>query len=100
MVDDKGIVTCFDPQNGDVISRGRLEGANGAFYASPVVGDNKIYFVSLEGKTATLGNDGSLTPIANGDLEERCYATPAITSNRVLVRTEKALYSFRKLASK
>ncbi len=94
MISDRGIVTCFDPSRGQVLFRGRLDGAQGNVYASPVAADGKIYFVTLAGKIAVVRAGDDLEILAVNDLAEKCYATPAIVENHIYVRTEKALYCF------
>ncbi len=94
LINDGGIVTTLNPQTGDVIAQGRLKGAVDNYYASPVAGDDKVYMVSELGKVAVLGSDGSLEVQAVNDLDDLCYATPAIVSNRIYLRTRSALYCF------
>jgi outer membrane protein assembly factor BamB len=94
MINDGGVATSFEPATGRVIARRRLEGVVDSFYASPVAGDGKIYFVSESGKVAVAKPDGSLGVLAVNDLGERCYATPAIGDGRIYVRTETSLYAF------
>ncbi|MBO94539.1 MAG: hypothetical protein CMI32_06545 [Opitutales bacterium] len=94
MVNDSGIVTSFDPESGEVISRGRIEGAIDNFFASPVAADNKIYLVSELGKVVVLTDDGSLEVLAVNDLDDLAYATPAISQGQIFIRTRSALYSF------
>jgi outer membrane protein assembly factor BamB len=94
MINDQGIATCLDPATGTALHRGRLEGASGNFYASPVAGDGKLFFVSEEGKVAVADASDSFDVIAVNELGERCYATPALDQRRIYVRSEKALYAF------
>ena len=46
LVKEGGILTSLDPQKGDVLKQGRLTGALGAYYSSPVAADGKIYTAS------------------------------------------------------
>ena len=94
MVNDGGIVTSLDPATGRAIAQGRLRGAVEAYFASPVAADGKIYFVSELGKVAVLEPGGSLEVVAVNDLDDLCYATPAIADGRIYVRTRGALYAF------
>ena len=94
MVNDGGIVTSFDPTTGEVIAQGRLKGAVDDYYASPVAADGKIFMVSELGKVAVLEPDGGLEPVVVNDLDDLCYATPAIADGRIYVRTRGALYCF------
>ena len=94
MLNDGGYVTTFKPGSGEVIAQGRLRGAGGNFFASPVAADNKIFLISLRGKISVLKPGGSLDIAGRGDLNEDCYATPAIGNGRIYIRTSKTLYCF------
>ena len=94
MVNDGGIVTSLDPVTGAMKKRGRLTGAVERYFASPVASDGKVFMVSEEGKVAVLKPDGSLELLALNDLEEPCYATPAIADGRIYIRTTNSLYCF------
>jgi hypothetical protein len=43
LLKDGGILTSVNPDNGDVLRRERLKGAEGRYFASPVAGDGKVY---------------------------------------------------------
>ncbi len=94
MVNDGGIVTTLNPETGEQIAQGRLTGAVGAYYASPVVGGGHLYFASLRGAMAVLPPGGDLTPLVVNDLTEDIYATPALVDGKIYVRTTEALYAF------
>ncbi|MFC2122035.1 PQQ-binding-like beta-propeller repeat protein, partial [Bacteroidota bacterium] len=94
MLNDGGIVTTFDPKNGDVIQKGRIKGAGTSFYSSPVAADNKIYMISRKGKISVLKQGGSLEVLATSELNELCYATPAIADGKIYLRTVNTLYCF------
>jgi outer membrane protein assembly factor BamB len=94
MVNDNGIVTTLDPETGAMIKQGRLTGALGNVYASPVAADGHLFFVTEPGAVAVLPPGGDLAPIAVNDLKEPAYATPAFADGRIYVRTVQALYAF------
>lgn len=94
MVNDGGIVTTLNPETGELIKQGRLTGALGAYYASPVAGGGHLYFVSERGAVAVLPPGGDLTPLVVNDLGEDCYATPALVDGKIYLRTREALYAF------
>jgi outer membrane protein assembly factor BamB len=94
MVNDGGIVTSLNPATGDVIKQGRLTGALGNYFASPVAADGHIYFTSQPGVVAVLAPGGDLTPIVVNPLNEDVYATPAVADGRIYVRTVQALWAF------
>jgi outer membrane protein assembly factor BamB len=94
MVNDGGIVTTLNPETGEQIKQGRLTGALGAYYASPVAAGGHLYFMSERGAIAVLPPGGDLTPMIVNDLAEDMYATPAFVDGRIYVRTVEALYAF------
>ena len=49
---------------------------------------------SEKGKVAVLQPGGGLEPIAVNDLDDDIYATPAISDNRIYLRTRGWLYCF------
>ena len=95
MVTNGGIVTCVEPASGMLIYRGRL-GAGSPYYASPVASGGHIYFSSSEGVITVVRDGPKLEVVARSDLGEDIYATPALATGRIYVRTTGHLYSFRK----
>jgi outer membrane protein assembly factor BamB len=96
MVNDGGIVTSFNPATGEVIKQGRLTGALGNYFASPIAADGHVFFTSQPGVVAVLRPDGDLTPMVVNPLNEDVYATPAVADGRLYVRTTQALWAFGK----
>jgi outer membrane protein assembly factor BamB len=96
MVNDNGIVTTLNPDTGVVIKQGRLTGAPGAVYASPIAADGHLFFTSEAGAIVVLPPTGDLTPLVVNDLKEETYATPAVADGRLYVRTTRALWAFGK----
>ena len=96
MVNDGGIVTSFNPATGEVIKQGRLTGALGNYFASPVAADGHVFFASQPGVIAVLNPDGDLAPQVVNPLNEDIYATPAVADGRIYVRTTQALWAFGK----
>ncbi len=86
----------------------RLRGADGRlraelrlrdhFTASPVFAGGRIYWSAESGKTyvvrvtASAGTNAVLTLAGVNDLAEKCLASPAITTERIFLRTTQALY--------
>jgi outer membrane protein assembly factor BamB len=94
MVNDGGIVTTLNPKTGELIKQGRLTGALGAYYSSPVAAGGHLYFTSERGAVAVLPPGGDLSPMVVNDLAEDTYATPAFADGRIYIRTVEALYAF------
>jgi outer membrane protein assembly factor BamB len=91
-----GIFTSFDPKTGEILKQGRLQGALGAYYASPVAADGKIYAVSEEGNVAVIQAGAEWELLAVNAMNDGSKSTPAIVDGRLYVRTYGALYCFEK----
>jgi outer membrane protein assembly factor BamB len=94
MVNDSGIVTTLDPQTGTLIRQGRLTGAPGAHFASPIAADGHVFFTNEAGQISVVDPGGAIAPAVVNDLGEDTYATPAVADGRIYVRTTAALYAF------
>ncbi|MEM1250310.1 MAG: PQQ-binding-like beta-propeller repeat protein [Acidobacteriota bacterium] len=96
IVNDRGIVTRLVPSSGEVIERGRIEGAVDSFYASPIAGDGKVFFASRSGTLAVLEAGASLESATTWDLDGRIDATPALASGTVYVRVGAEVHAYAK----
>jgi len=90
-----GVMSALDAATGKVLKKGRLEGANEEFYASPIAADGKLCFASHEGKLVVVDAGANWTVKAIIDLKETLEASPAFAADgSLLVRTAAALYRF------
>jgi outer membrane protein assembly factor BamB len=89
-----GILTSLDPRTGKVHRRGRLDGAPGDYLASPVASGGRLYLTSLEGRVAAVKAAPQWEVESVGSLDEPIFATPAISGDRLYIRTPSALYCF------
>lgn len=90
-----GIVYCVNAKTGDLVYEERLEPSPGQIYASPVAGDGKIYFTGRGGRTVVIAAAPKFQRLADNTLEGNRGAfnsTPAIAGNRLLLRSNRALY--------
>ena len=94
MVNDNGIVTTLNPETGAQIKQGRLTGAPGPVFASPIAADGHVFFATEAGAVVVVAPGGDFTPKVVNDLGEEIYATPAFADGRIYVRTTQALYAF------
>ncbi len=94
LVKDGGILTSLDPKTGRILKQGRLTGALDTYYSSPVGADGKVYLISQNGKATVVKAGGEWEILASNDMDDVCYATPAIIGNRMYLRTRGALYCF------
>lgn len=93
-VNNGGILTALDANTGSPLKIGRLQGAIDNYYASPVTAEGRIYLVSESGKIPVVqaGKDWTVTCI--NDLDEPCFATPALSEGRIFLRSTRSLYCF------
>ena len=89
-----GILTSLDPRTGEVHRPGRLEGAPGEYRASPVASGGRLYLANLEGKVVIVRATPQWEVESVGSLDEPIFATPAISGDRIYIRTPSALYCF------
>ena len=94
LLKEGGILTSINAATGAEIKRGRLQGALGDYYASPVAGDGKLFALSEEGKLTILKAGGAWEILSVNDLGEAAHATPALADGKLYVRTHKTLYCF------
>lgn len=89
-----GIFSSFNPKTGEVLKQGRLQGALGTYYSSPVGADGKIFLANEDGKTVVLKAGPQWEILAIGEFDAGIKATPAIAGGRIYLRTHNALYCF------
>lgn len=93
-VTGQGVVSCAETKTGKLLYKERLKGA---FSASPVAADGKVYFLNETGSCSTLnGNSDEFEVLATNDLGGETLGTPAIANGRIFIRTDKALYAIGK----
>lgn len=89
MVSDKGVGTALNVSNGERVWLKRL---GGNYSASPLTDGKHIYFFSETGQTKVVSLDDKPEIIATNKLNGRIKASPAVSSNALFIRTDKALY--------
>ena len=97
IIRDGGMMSSFDAKTGKAFYlQERLEAAD-KYYASPIVGDGRIYLASVPGKLTVVKAGGEKPDILHqANFEERIFATPALVGARLYLRTRTKLYSFGK----
>jgi outer membrane protein assembly factor BamB len=93
MIKNGGIITCVDAESGKVLYRERL-GASGPYLSSPIVANGNIYISSNNGVISVIKAGDKLEILAQNDLGEKIYSTPAVVGNTLYVRTRENLYAF------
>jgi outer membrane protein assembly factor BamB len=94
VVNGQGFVSCADAKTGKSLYKERLKGA---FSASPIGGDGKVYCLNESGVCTVLKADNdTLEVLASNELGEETLGTPAIANGLIFIRTDKALYAVGK----
>lgn len=86
-----GIMTLFNSSDGQPQGGPRRVGEATNYFASPVVGDGKIYLAGENGTVTVLKDSVEDEPLAINDLEEDIVATPAICGDAIYFRTRSHL---------
>ena len=94
MVNNGGVVTVVDPNDGTLVLEKRLRKGGKQFYASPVAADDKIYLIDTEGQLSVIKADRTWKELHTVSMGEPCMATPAICNGRIYLRTAGHLYCF------
>jgi outer membrane protein assembly factor BamB len=89
MVSDAGIATCMEAKTGTILWQHRLDGA---FSASPVYADGRIYFQSEQGVTTVLAPGREVKILSVNALDAPTLASMAVASGSVFLRTATHLY--------
>ena len=88
MANGTGVFTCIDAENGTQVWRERL---GGTYSASPVAAGDYIYFFSETGEAIVLAAGREPLVVARNNLGNRILASPAISDQRLFVRTDRHL---------
>lgn len=93
-VKDGGVLSAIDAETGRVLKRGRLSGAMGKYFASPIAAAGLLYFFDGDGTLSVVRAEGQWEVIHTLALGEGGNATPAVVDGRLYVRTHENLYCF------
>jgi outer membrane protein assembly factor BamB len=86
---DNGVLVCLDGKTGDEQYRERL---GAACNSSPIASDGHIFLSDNDGKTFVVKARKEFKVLATNELGERITASPAITGNWLIYRTDSHLY--------
>ena len=89
-----GNLTALNAKTGEALKVARLQCALDSYYASPVAAAGVVYFTSETGKVVAVRAGADWSVLACNDLDEPCYATPALSEGRIFVRTSQSLACF------
>lgn len=86
-----GIRTVFDTKKGKALGRQARIQNTCEYFASPVVGDGKIYVAGENGVIVVLEDSEDYTLLSKNDMGDAILATPAIADGHLFIRTRSKL---------
>jgi outer membrane protein assembly factor BamB len=92
---DTGIFAKYDSKTGERLYRTRIHPSARNFTASPWAYDGKIFALNEEGDTFVIKAGADFEFLGINSLDEFSMATPAISGERLMIRTKSRLYSIR-----
>ncbi|HTN75848.1 MAG TPA: PQQ-binding-like beta-propeller repeat protein [Pirellulaceae bacterium] len=93
MVSDGGVASCVDALTGKSIWQERL---GGAFSASPLLAENRIFLQDENGTAHVLAAGKKFQKLSENKLPERTLASYAAIDGAILLRGDKHLYRIEK----
>lgn len=90
-----GILLAFDARSGERLYQQRL-GEGGAFTASTVAGDGKLYIGNEDGDVFVVKAGRTYEQLAKNTLGELLFATPAISEGVIYFRTNRSVIAVRR----
>ena len=91
---NNGVLTAYNAKTGERVYQERIGGTGGAFTASPVASDGKIYLSSEDGDVFVVKAGPKYELLAKNPVGEVMMATPAISDGLLIVRTVSNLFAF------
>ena len=92
---ETGILSRFDAKTGKQTYKTRVDPAATAFTTSPWAYNGKLFLLSEEGQTFVVDAGEEFKLLHVNALDDFTVATPALVGDRLLIRTEKRLYSIK-----
>jgi outer membrane protein assembly factor BamB len=88
-ISDRGVLICKQATTGETVWTERLDGRYGA---SLLYADSRIYISSKQGKTTVIEPGRTFHELAVNKLDGELWASPAVVSKSLLLRTKTHLY--------
>jgi outer membrane protein assembly factor BamB len=96
MLTETGILSRFDARTGKLSYKTRIDPAAANFTTSPWAYNGKLFCLSEEGQTFVVAAGEQFKLLHVNVLDDMALASPAMVGDRLLIRTERRLYSIRR----
>ena len=93
-ITEGGVAICLEAETGEIVWQERVGGNHSA---SPVLAENRIYFLSEEGETTVIEATQTFKVLARNELKAKCQASMAVSQKQIFIRTANRLYCIAKL---
>ena len=92
---NQGVLAAYQAKTGERLYQERVAGKGGAFSASPVAADGKLYLAGEDGEVFVVKAGPKPDLLATNPMGEVLMATPALSDGLVIVRGLKHLFAIR-----
>jgi outer membrane protein assembly factor BamB len=89
-VNNSGVAFCYEAASGKVLWQEKL----GRHHASPVLIGELVFFINDDGQVNVIKPGAKFERVAQYELGESCYASPAISDGQVFLRGFEHLFCF------
>ena len=93
---DNGRLAVRDALTGDLIYRQRVGSGSRTYSASAVAAGGRLYFASERGEVTVVSEGREFVQVAQNEMGEVTLATPAISEDRLLIRTIRELFCLQR----
>jgi outer membrane protein assembly factor BamB len=90
--ENNGLLVCYDAATGEIVYRARIGGTGGAYAASPIAADGRLYFTTEEGETFVVKEGPQYRLLAKNRVEGVVLSTPAASDGLLVIRTLEHVY--------
>lgn len=92
--EQRAMAICLDAKTGKVVYEEKLGRRAGQVYSSPVLAGGRLYYVTRRGGTFVVPAKPTFEVLAHNSLDDRSTfnASPAVTGDRLLLRSDAYLY--------
>lgn len=98
-LNNNGTLTCYDAKTGEQLYKQRVGDGQHAFTASPVAAGGRLYLASEEGEVFVVAAGREYKAVDKSSLGETIMATPALSGDLMILRSQKHLWGIGKTAA-
>ena len=89
MVNNDGVLSCYDALQGKVLWKERLKGS---YRASPIAAEGRIYLLNTSALCTIVTATSRFERRAENQLNDETFASPIVSEGRIYIRGRKSLY--------